>query len=34
MELLAQLKVVTNCVMVDVIDTAMPFTVCIAFLNR
>ncbi|XP_023996880.1 type-1 angiotensin II receptor-like [Salvelinus sp. IW2-2015] len=33
MELLAQLKVVTNCVMVDVIDTAMPFTICIAFLN-
>ncbi|XP_029610951.1 type-1 angiotensin II receptor-like [Salmo trutta] len=33
MELLAQLKFVTNCVMVDVIDTAMPFTVCIAFLN-
>ncbi|XP_045076581.1 type-1 angiotensin II receptor-like, partial [Coregonus clupeaformis] len=33
MELLAQLKVVTNCVIVDVIDTAMPFTICIAFLN-
>uniref|UniRef100_A0A8C7M8X9 Angiotensin II receptor type 1 n=1 Tax=Oncorhynchus kisutch TaxID=8019 RepID=A0A8C7M8X9_ONCKI len=33
MDLLAQLKVVTNCVMVDIIDTAMPFTICIAFLN-
>ncbi|XP_055784088.1 type-1 angiotensin II receptor-like [Salvelinus fontinalis] len=33
MELLTQLKVVTNCVMVDVIDTAMPFTICIALVN-
>ncbi|KAL1006265.1 hypothetical protein UPYG_G00069920 [Umbra pygmaea] len=33
MELLAQLKVINNCAIVDVIDTAMPFTICIAFLN-
>ncbi|XP_010896453.1 type-1 angiotensin II receptor [Esox lucius] len=32
-ELLGMLKIVKNCDIVDVIDTAMPFTICIAFLN-
>ncbi|KAJ8010943.1 hypothetical protein DPEC_G00080400 [Dallia pectoralis] len=33
MELLGQMKVLTNCDTVDIIDSAMPFTICIAFLN-
>ncbi|KAG1953719.1 type-1 angiotensin II receptor A [Pimephales promelas] len=33
MELLAMLGVVENCQTLDVIDTAMPFTICISYLN-
>ncbi|XP_051970021.1 type-1 angiotensin II receptor A-like [Xyrauchen texanus] len=33
MELLAMLGVVENCQILDVIDTAMPFTICISYLN-
>ncbi len=33
MELLATLGVVENCQTLDVIDTAMPFTICISYLN-
>ncbi|TRY58491.1 hypothetical protein DNTS_004910 [Danionella cerebrum] len=33
MELLAMLGVVENCQVLDVIDTAMPFTICISYLN-
>ncbi|XP_051542819.1 type-1 angiotensin II receptor A-like [Myxocyprinus asiaticus] len=33
MELLAMLGVMKNCQTLDVIDTAMPFTICISYLN-
>ncbi|KAL2085538.1 hypothetical protein ACEWY4_018858 [Coilia grayii] len=33
MEMLAMLGVVENCRLLDIIDTAMPFTICISFFN-
>ncbi|KAJ8409577.1 hypothetical protein AAFF_G00229780 [Aldrovandia affinis] len=33
MDVLALLKVIENCRTLDVIDTAMPFTICIAYFN-
>lgn len=33
MDILVRLKVIQNCRMLDIIDTAMPFTICIAFFN-
>lgn len=33
MQLLTQLEIVNNCNILDVIDTAMPFTICIAYFN-
>ncbi|XP_046879921.1 type-1 angiotensin II receptor [Hypomesus transpacificus] len=33
MDVLAQLKVLENCTTLDIIDTAMPFTICVAYLN-
>ncbi|XP_062377227.1 type-1 angiotensin II receptor [Sardina pilchardus] len=33
MEMLAMLDVVENCRVVDIIDTAMPFTICVSFFN-
>lgn len=33
MQILNQLKVLTNCDILDIIDTAMPFTICIAYFN-
>ncbi|XP_036410616.1 type-1 angiotensin II receptor B isoform X2 [Megalops cyprinoides] len=33
MNALAQLQVISSCRALDVIDTAMPFTICVAFLN-
>ncbi|XP_064188380.1 type-1 angiotensin II receptor [Anguilla rostrata] len=33
MDVLALLKVIENCRTIDIIDTAMPFTICIAYFN-
>ncbi|XP_055058164.2 type-1 angiotensin II receptor [Misgurnus anguillicaudatus] len=33
MEMLITIKVITNCDIVEIIDTGMPFTICIAFFN-
>ncbi|KAM6976416.1 type-1 angiotensin II receptor B [Aplochiton taeniatus] len=33
MEMLTQLRVLENCAILDVIDTVMPFTICIAYFN-
>ncbi|XP_033494307.1 type-1 angiotensin II receptor [Epinephelus fuscoguttatus] len=33
MQILTQLKLVENCTILDIIDTAMPFTICIAYFN-
>lgn len=33
MQLLTQLKILTNCHILEIIDTAMPFTICIAYFN-
>lgn len=33
MQLLNQLKILTDCHIVEIIDTAMPFTICIAYFN-
>ncbi|XDV27273.1 hypothetical protein PO909_030833 [Leuciscus waleckii] len=33
MEMLLLLKVITNCDVTEIIDTGMPFTICIAFFN-
>ncbi|AWP20582.1 putative type-1 angiotensin II receptor [Scophthalmus maximus] len=33
MQVLTQLTVVENCAILDIIDTAMPFTICIAYFN-
>lgn len=33
MEVLTQLKLVNNCSIVELIDTAIPFTICIAYFN-
>ncbi|GAA6215023.1 type-1 angiotensin II receptor isoform X1 [Lates japonicus] len=33
MEVLTQLTLVENCAIVEIIDTAMPFTICIAYFN-
>ncbi|XP_059419698.1 type-1 angiotensin II receptor-like [Carassius carassius] len=33
MNMLVQLTVITNCDVIDIIDTVMPFTICIAFFN-
>lgn len=33
MQLLHQLKILNNCAIVDIIDTAMPFAICIAYFN-
>ncbi|XP_072307013.1 type-1 angiotensin II receptor [Eucyclogobius newberryi] len=33
MQLLTQLKMLNNCRILDIIDTAMPFTICIAYFN-
>ncbi|XP_056091437.1 type-1 angiotensin II receptor [Rhinichthys klamathensis goyatoka] len=33
MDMLLLLKVITNCDVIEIIDTGMPFTICIAFFN-
>lgn len=33
MEILRQLEILNNCHILDIIDTAMPFTICIAYFN-
>lgn len=33
LQLLHQLEILTNCSIVEIIDTAMPFTICIAYFN-
>ncbi|KAM9333337.1 type-1 angiotensin II receptor [Pholidichthys leucotaenia] len=33
MQLLTELKLVNNCKILDIIDTAMPFTICLAYFN-
>ncbi|KAK7881803.1 hypothetical protein WMY93_030212 [Mugilogobius chulae] len=33
MQLLTQVKMLNNCRILDIIDTAMPFTICIAYFN-
>ncbi|XP_029314037.1 type-1 angiotensin II receptor A [Cottoperca gobio] len=33
MQMLSQLKLVESCAILDIIDTAMPFTICIAYFN-
>ncbi|XP_042366313.1 type-1 angiotensin II receptor [Plectropomus leopardus] len=33
MQILTQTKLVENCAILDIIDTAMPFTICIAYFN-
>lgn len=33
MQLLTQLTLIKNCAIIDIIDTALPFTICIAYFN-
>ncbi|TFK05321.1 tyrosine-protein phosphatase non-receptor type 22 [Platysternon megacephalum] len=34
LDVLIQLRIITDCQIVDVVDTAMPFTICIAYFNN